>query len=125
MEKRAVGNRVADDKLPARCLYLKMIFLLAHERVVRVAEIESLVRVYAVMRHWQLFQIVVAENVPGRLLKGVKPDALVACIDVAVVGDLVAVEDCAAAAATVLHRSQFRFLWHNNRLTTIDFTIWK
>lgn len=100
-----------------------MIFLLAHERVVRVAEIESLVRVDAVMRHWQLFQIVVAENVPGCLLKGVKPDALVACIDVAVVGDLVAVEDCAAAAATVLHRAQFRFLLDVNKPILAQFPL--
>lgn len=87
-----------------------MILLLADERVVRIAEVEPFVRVHPVMRHRQLLQIVVAEHVPGCLLKGVESDALVAGVDVAVVCHLVAVENGAAAAAAVLHCAQLRFL---------------
>ena len=87
-----------------------MILLLADERVVRVAEVEPLVRVHPVMRHRQLLEIVVAEHVPGCLLKGVESDALVAGVDVTVVRHLVAVENGAAAAAAVLHCAQLRFL---------------
>lgn len=97
-----------------------MILLLAHKRIIRIAKIESFVRVHPVMWHRQLFEIMIAENVPGCLLKRMKPNALVTGIDVTVVSDLVAIQHRATAAATVLHGTQFRFLKKKKLLQIIQ-----
>lgn len=45
-----------------------------------------------------------------------KPDALVAGVDVAILCYIVAIQYCAAAAATVFHCTQFRFLKSNSNV---------
>lgn len=85
--------------------YLKMIFLLTHERVVRVAEIESFIRIHPIMGHWKFFQIMITENMPGCLLKGMKSDTLVTSIYVAIIRHFIAIENCTATTATVFYSS--------------------
>lgn len=94
-----------------------MILLLAHKRIVRIAKVESLVGVHPVMRHRQLLEIMIAKGMPGCLLKRMEPDALITGIDVIAVGDFVVVQHRATAAATVLHRTQFRFLKTSTKST--------
>lgn len=95
--------------------YLKVIFLLTYKCVIGIAEIESLVCVHSIMRHRKFLQIMIAENVPGSLLKGVKSDALVTGVYVAIIGHFVAVNNCTAATATMFYGTQFRFLLHMDK----------
>jgi len=87
-----------------------MILFLANKCIIRVAKIESFVRVHPVMRYRQLFEIMIAENMPRGLLKRMEPNALVTSVDITIVSDLIVIHYCATAAATVLHGTQFRFL---------------
>lgn len=85
--------------------YLKMIFLLTHERVVRVAEIESFIRIHPIVGHWKFFQIMITENMPGCLLKGMKSDTLVTGVYVAIIRHFIAIENCTATTTTVFYSS--------------------
>lgn len=101
-----------------------MIFLLTNKSVVRVAKVESFVSVDAIMRRWQLFEIMIAESVPRGLLKRMESDALITGVNVRIVPvNFVIVENSAAAAATVFNVAQFRFLLHVNQsvLTVLPF----
>jgi len=96
--------------------YLEVILFLTDECVVRIAKIKTFVGVHPVMRYRQFFEIVIAKNVPGCLLKRVKSNALITGVDVIAVGDFVAVQHRAAAATAVLHSAQFGFLKNNRML---------
>lgn len=87
-----------------------MILLLANEGIVGITEIKSFIRIDPVMRYRKFLKIMIAKYVPRSLLKGMKAYALIARIDVITVGYFVAIENGAATAATMLHRTEFRLL---------------
>lgn len=89
-----------------------MIFLLTHECVVGVAEVESLVGVNPIMGHGQLLEIEIAQGVPGGLLKRVEADALIARVHVVIISrNLVTIESSIITVITrVLDGGEFGFL---------------
>jgi len=59
----------------------------------------------------------IAKGMPRRLLERMEPDALITGIDVITVSDFIVVQYRAAAAATVFHSTQFRFLKASRKIT--------
>lgn len=91
--------------------YLEMIFLLTNESIIGIAKVESLISVDSIMRNREFFKIVITESMPRSLLKRMKTNALITCVNVITIAcNFISLKHCAITTTTSFHRSQFRFL---------------